>query len=402
MIFSLQKLFYKSLMLFLRVILKLVALPRPTVYAGTDSSLQLCNSIIQFGYKRVLIVTDKALHEMGLIDPVKERLGSANVIVTIYDGVEPNPTFAQVKGGLALVKSNQCDAILAFGGGSSIDAAKVISLAATNDMPPEKLVGTFKAKKPGLPLFAIPTTAGTGSEASIAAVISDPITHQKGIVGDPKTVPTAAALDPKIMLGLPPAITAATGMDALTHAIEAYLSTLATEESDSYALASAKLIFANLRKAYVEGSDIQAREGMAIASFYAALAFNQTALGYVHGIAHQFSAYYNTPHGLANAIVLPHVLDFQKDACEKRMANLALTLELGSESESVSALAQKFVNAIRELNNYLEIPSTLSSLKSVDIPRIAKAALKESHYNYAVPEYMNQKRCEILIAKMVA
>lgn len=402
MLFLLQTFFYKFMMLMMGVLLKIFPQPKPTIYCGPDSSLQLCGNMIQFGYKHILIVTDTMLHEMGLLDAVKAKFEAAGVRATIYDGVEPNPTFAQVHAGLKLAKENNCDAILTFGGGSSIDAAKVISIAATNTKTPEQLVGYFKAKNPGLPLFAVPTTAGTGSEVSLAAVISDPVTHEKGVVAEPKTVPVAAALDPSIMLGLPAPITAATGIDALTHAVEAYISTLATDETDAYAIASVKMIFENLKEAYNNGSNIEARESMALASCYAALAFNKALLGYVHGIAHQFGGLYNTPHGLANAIVLPHVLEYYRDASADRLADLALAVGVGKASESNSVLAQKFVDGVRQLNVDLAIPSTLDAIKVADIPAIAKAALKESHYNYPVPKYMNQAQCEALVGKMVS
>ncbi|CAA0093565.1 Alcohol dehydrogenase 2 [Zhongshania aliphaticivorans] len=402
MIFALQTLFYKTIIFFTGLLLKIVPVPKPMIYSGPDSSLQLCNNIIHFGYKSVIIVTDAMLHEMGLVDAIKDKLSAAGINVSVYDGVEPNPTFAQVHAGLELAKSNNCDAVLAFGGGSSIDAAKVISVAATNNKTPEALVGYFKAKKPGLPLYAVPSTAGTGSEVSVAAVISDPVTHKKGIIGDPKTVPVAAALDPNIMLGLPAPITAATGMDALTHAIEAYLATIASDESDAYALAAAKLIFENLPEVYSNGGNVSAREAMAVASCYAALAFNKTALGYVHGIAHQFSGHYNTPHGVANAIVLPTILDFQQDASEKRLAELAVATGQANASDSTAIQAKKFVAAVRQLSADLNIPSTLDALQTADIPAIAKAALKESHYGYAVPKYMNQQQCEALISKLVS
>jgi alcohol dehydrogenase len=402
MIFVLQTLFYKLLMLATGMLLKIVPLPKPTIYCGPGSSLQLCGNMIQFGYKHVLIVTDTILHEMGLLDAVKAKFENAGVRVTVYDGVEPNPTFAHVHAGLKLAKENSCDAILTFGGGSPIDTAKVISIAATNTKTPEQLVGYFKAKNPGLPLFAVPTTAGTGSEVSLGAVISDPVTHKKGFVAEPKTIPIAAALDPSVMLGLPAPITAATGVDALTHAVEAYISTLASDESDAYAIASVKMIFENLREAYNNGSNIEARESMALASCYASLALNKALLGYVHGIAHQFGGYYNTPHGLANAIVLPHVLDYSQDACIDRLSELAVAVKLGRDTESKSVLAQKFVDAVRQLNSDLNIPSTLDALNESDIPGIVKAALKESHYTYPVPKYMNQAQCEALVGKMVS
>lgn len=400
--FSLQVLFYKTLMFIIGLVAKAIPQPKPTLFCGPDSALQLTNTMIQFGYKRVLIVTDRVLHEMGLLDPIKEKLNDAGVEITVYDGVEPNPTFTQVHEGLKLAKDNQCDAILTVGGGSPIDTAKIISLSAVpGAKAPEKFVGLFKARKAGLPLFAVPTTAGTGSEVSVGAVISDPVTHEKGVIADPKTVPMAAALDPNLMLGLPAPITAATGMDALTHAVEAYISKLATEETDYYAMASVKLIFTNLRECYNNGSNVDARESMAIASFYAAVAFSKAFLGYVHGIAHQFGGHYNTPHGLANAIVLPHVLDYSQDACADRLAELAVAVELGSATEPNSVLAQKFVDAVREMNRDLGIPSTLDALKTEDISDIAKAALKEAHYTYPVPKYMDQVQCESLMRKMV-
>jgi len=399
--FGLQVFFYKLLMKTMKLLLKVVPQPKPTLYCGQDSSLQLATNIIQFGYQRVLIVTDKMLHEMGLLDPVKEKLTAAGVEVSVYDGVEPNPTFDQVHAGLKMAKDDRCDAILCFGGGSSIDAAKVIAVAISGKKAPEDLAGFFKVKGEVLPLFAIPTTAGTGSEVSVGAVISDPTTHQKAIVADPKTVPVAAALDPKIMLGLPAPITAATGMDALTHAIEAYISVIPTEETDKYAMASVKLIFDYLLEAYNNGANLEAREGMALASTYAAFAFNKAMLGYVHGIAHQFSGHYNTPHGLANAIVLPHVLDYSKGACAHRLAQLAVAVNLGAASESNGVLAQKFIDAVRQISREMSIPVTLEALRHEDVAAIAEAALKESHVTYAVPKYMNQAQCESLVRKMI-
>jgi alcohol dehydrogenase class IV len=395
--------FYKTIMFFLGLILKFVPLSKPMIYSGSGASLQLCNNIIHFGYKNVLIVTDAMLYKMGLLDAAIDRLKSNGVSVVVYDGVEPNPTFAQVDDGLNLARRNRCDAVLAFGGGSSIDAAKVISLAATSAKSPQALIGFLKSRQPGLPLYAVPTTAGTGSEVSIAAVISDPVTHQKGVIADPKSVPVAAALDPDLMLGLPGPITAATGMDALTHAIEAYLAAkMATDESDAYALAAARLIFENLREVYTNGGNVNAREAMAVASCYAALAFNRTGLGYVHGIAHQFGAHYNTPHGLANAIVLPYILDFQKDSCQTRLAALALATGQAVATEDPGIQASKFIAAVRQLGADLNIPATLDALETKDIPDIAQAALKESHYTYSIPKYMDQDQCEALISQMAS
>lgn len=380
----------------------ILPLPKPVIYCGPGSSKQLCCSVAQLGYCRILIVTDAALNQMGLLDDIKSLLLKAGVKYSIYDQVEPNPTFSQVEEGLNVALDNSCDAVLAFGGGSPIDAAKLISIAATNVKSPRQLVGYFKAKNKGLPIFAVPTTAGTGSEISIASVISDPVNHKKGIIVDTKIIPVAAALDPSLMLGLPPAITAATGIDVLTHAVEAFLSKIATKESDDYARASVRLVFQNLRRAYEQGQDVEAREAMAIASYYAAMAFNKAALGYAHGISHQFTSYYSTPHGLANAITLPYVLDFYKKSCTSKLAELAIIASIGDTTDSHESLALKFIAAVRDLNASLGIPQKLNSVRVGDIAGIAKDALRESHYNYAVPTYMSEGQCIDLIKNIAA
>jgi alcohol dehydrogenase class IV len=218
---------------------------------------------------------------------------------------------------------------------------------------------------------------------------------------DHRTLPLAAALDPDIMKGMPPYITAATGMDALTHAIEAYLATTANRKTDLYARSAVSMIFENLPKVYHKGNDLKAREQMALASFNAGFAFTQTLVGYVHGIAHQLGSQYGTPHGLANSLVLPHVLEFSKDAVEQRLAELAKEIGLGKKSTSTEALAQLFIDAVYALRKEVGIPDTLKDLQEKDIPALAKAALKETHSSYSVPKYMNQQECEQLIVKLL-
>ncbi|MEC8428268.1 MAG: iron-containing alcohol dehydrogenase, partial [Pseudomonadota bacterium] len=332
--FQLKVLFYKLVMVFTRLLVMLLPENKPTVFSGPGSSLQLADSMAQLGAKKVLVVTDKILVELGLIDPIKARLEEQGVEVAIFDGVEPDPSFKVVDAGLAALKQERADSLLAVGGGSSIDAAKVIALAAGNDKTPKQLEGKFKARKPALPLYAIPTTAGTGSEVTVAAVITDTELDQKCLVLDPKGVPLAAALDPEIMKGMPAPITAATGMDALTHAVEAYISRFAEARTDAYAVAAIRMIMSDLTKAYDDGSDIKARSSMALASYYAGMAFTKAFVGYVHAIAHQFGAKYHTPHGLANAIVLPHILEYSKPAVAHRLGELAIECGLGERSES--------------------------------------------------------------------
>jgi alcohol dehydrogenase class IV len=402
MLFPLKVQLYKGVAKAFKLAGAVVPFPKPTLFTGTDSSLELCDAIGQVGIKKLMIATDDVLVSIGLLDKIKARLEELNIEYVIYDGIRPDPTFDQVQKGLEVLKDNNCEAILAVGGGSPIDASKAIAAGATNDKPLEKLAGMFKVFKAPLPLFAIPTTAGTGSEVTIASVVSDSKTHKKALILDPKLVPMMAALDGSLMLGLPAAVTAATGMDALTHAIESYISTNASNETDAYGLAATRLIMENLETAVKDGSNLEARQNMAMASYYAGLAFTKAGVGYVHAIAHNFGANYSTPHGLANSIVLPHILDYSKDEVVDRLATLAEVSGLKQGRESNAELAEKLIARIRQMLKSFDIPEQLSDLKTGDIPDIAKSALQEAHYNYAVPKYMDQKVCEDLLNKMVA
>jgi alcohol dehydrogenase len=402
MLFSIQKILYRGIAVVTRVLGKVIPQKKPLMFIGPGASEHMCVAAAQFGVKKMLIVTDEVLVKIGVHRRMIETLRENGVQSVIYDGVEPDPTYRHVEEGLAVLREHQCDAVLAIGGGSPIDTAKVISALAVNERPIEKLAGFFKVKNACLPLYAVPTTAGSGSEVTIAAVVSDPVTHKKNQVIDPKLVPVMAALDPLLMTGLPPHVTAATGMDALTHAVEAYLSVNATAETDRYALAATKLIFANLTTAYKNGGDVQARQAMAMASFYAGSAFTKASLGYVHAIAHQFGGRYHTPHGLANAIVLPHILDYTRDATSRRMARLAEASGVGIPADTDVELADKFIASVLELQADLGIPTSLDSLQASDIPEIASDALKEAHYNFPIPKFMNQAQCEGLLRKMLS
>ncbi len=385
----------------LKIIGKMINTPKPILFVGEKSSLALCSAIAQRGTKKVLLVTDAMLVELGVIDKIKAKLTECNIDFIIYDGIKPDPTNDQVEEGFRLLKENHCEAVLVVGGGSPIDASKVISALSTNHIPIQKMAGWFKLKHPCLPLYAIPTTAGSGSEVTIAAVVSDPVSFKKSSIVDPKLVPVMAALDGTLMTGIPPAITAATGMDALTHAIEAYISLHATPETDQDALAAIQLIIKNLPKAFSDGGDLTARENMALASCYAGMAFTKANVGYVHAISHNFGAYYHTPHGLANAIALPYILEYSKDACSDRLAQLAKACNLPIDNRSTLEQAEAFIKHIREMNKALNIPSKLADLKREDIPGIAKSALEEAHYTFPVPKYMNQSTCEAILHKML-
>ncbi|NNM21688.1 MAG: iron-containing alcohol dehydrogenase [Gammaproteobacteria bacterium] len=399
--FSAQTAAYKAKMKVLKTTAKILPFPKPTLFSGPGSSLELCEAIAQVGTSRLLIVTDAMLVEIGLLADIQQRLTELGVDFIVYDGVKPDPTVAQIEAGLTMLQDNDCEAILAFGGGSSIDAAKVIAARATNNKPVRKMEGLFRIFHAPMPLYAIPTTAGTGSEVTVAAVVSDPERQSKSAIMDPKLVPAMAALDGSLMTGLPPAITAATGMDALTHAVEAYLSVNALPDTDSYALAATRLIMEYLPVVMEDGQNIKARQHMAMASYYAALAFTRAGVGYVHAIAHNFGAYYHTPHGMANAIVMPYVLDYSKPACTSRLAKLGDASGLRQDGDTDAVLADRFIAHIRSLNARFGIPEKLDALRAEDIPAITRAALKEAHSTYAVPRYMDRPTCESLIRQIM-
>jgi len=395
--FSLRVKGYKGLMNAYFLLTKIVTLPKPSLFTGPGSSTQLCDTIGQMGIERVLIVTDKVLLGLGLLDKMKAALTAQGVAYEIYDGILPDPTNEQVDAGYEILKNTGCTAVLAVGGGSSIDAAKVIAARGTNAKTVAQLTGILKVWRPPLPLFAVPTTAGTGSECTAAAVISHPETGYKQIIADPKLVPVMAALDGALMTGLPRSVTAATGIDALTHAVEAYISAWACTETDNYAIAAVRLIMENLPKVMADGSDLVARQNMAQAAYFGGAAFVRAGVGYVHTISHSFGKHYHTPHGLANAIALPKVLEFYQDTCGKRLAELAVVSRLGDATMGEQELAQIFIDHIKGMLVEFGIPERLEDFKRADIPVVAKEALDEAHFNCAVPKYMTDDQCKEIL-----
>ncbi|MGQ0696932.1 MAG: iron-containing alcohol dehydrogenase [Panacagrimonas sp.] len=400
--FPFKVFFFKLWQFILKWATKVLTFRTPELFNGPGSSLQLCEHIAtKTDVRNLLIVTDSVLVKIGLLKPMQEKLQQLGVHYVVYDGVQPNPTIEQIETGLAMLKREGCTAILAIGGGSSIDAAKVIAARARNPHKIVHMAGLMRVIFRPMPLYAVPTTAGTGSEVTIAAVVSDPSTTRKFAIMDPKLVPIAAALDGALMTGLPAPITAATGMDALTHAVEAYISRNWTPQTDAEALEATRLIMQNLPTAVKNPTDVNARQNMALASFKAGVAFTTAGVGYVHAIAHNFGAYYHVPHGLANAIVLPRVLDFSKFDCRARLAKLAEVSGLAKGGESDAELADAFIRHVRALNAEFGIPTQVDKLRSEDIPAITDKALSEAHMFYAVPRYMDKPECEAFIRQML-
>ena len=383
------------------LVTRFIPIPQPTLLVGPGSSGRLGQAVAGFGHEKILIVTDSVISKLGLLKPLTDALTAGGAQFVVFDEITPDAPIPLVERGIAFYKEHGCDAIVAFGGGSSMDASKAIAVAISNPKPLRQLAGYLKGLRSPVKIYAVPTTAGTGSEVTVAAVISDPEKHAKLVIVDPRMVPKMAALDPCLMTGLPPHITAATGIDALTHAIEAYIGNWTTPYSDGMALSAVGLIFENLRTAYTNGKNLEAREKMALASTYAGFAFTRANVGYVHAIAHQFGGLYHTPHGLANAIMLPHVLKYSRPAIIVRLAQLAVRAKVGTEDEPSSVLAQKFLDAVDQLNQDLGIPTYLEALQESDIPALAKAACFEAHTGYPVPRYMSQTQCEALIRQVL-
>lgn len=385
-------------------ILPRLDIPTPLSFVGADSSLALCRMMASSGLQRVLVVTDKALLSLGLADTMLATLKNAGVAVEIFSDVEPDPGFEVVLAGIDRLKAFGANAVLAIGGGSPIDCAKAINLCHANDCHPRQLAGLWlyaRARKPGLPFYAVPTTAGTGSEVTMAAVISDKQAGVKLSIIDPRLLPIGIALDPKLTLGLPAGVTAATGMDALTHAVESYVSALAYPETESWGVAATRLILGNLEQAHRDGSGMAAREAMLLGSYLGGMAFTRAGVGYVHAIAHQFGALYHLPHGLANAILLPFVLEASRPNCDQRLAQLARLVNLPCEADDDETLATAFIERIRQLNAAMAIPTMVEALREADFDRIIDAAFAEAHGTYGVPRYFEWHDAFTLLRRLL-
>jgi len=370
-------------------------------FSGAGSSSQLGKHIARTGVDKVLVVTDKVLRELGVVDKVVEALVESGVDLAYYDGVLPDPTYEQVAEGVEVLKAHGSQVVLAIGGGSSIDAAKIISASAGSSEHPKEWVGFGKIKHEVLKIYAVPTTSGTGSEATAGAVISDSKTHEKGIIAMSCLLPSAVALDPELIVGLPPHITAATGMDALTHGIEAYIGIWERGTRLEYGSAAVKLIFEHLANAFHDGSNLAAREGLSMGAYYGGIAINQVNVGNVHAIAHQLGGKYGIPHGLANAMVLPDVLDFCREESQERLAELAALVGIGSKGDDTAQLAHRFIQAVRDLRTEVGILEYSEKIKEEDFDELCAAAMAEGAM-YPVPRLLDKESTLTILRKLVA
>lgn len=349
-------------------------------FMGIGSASEAGGQAKALGATKALLVTDKGITATGMADTIKKQVEAAGVEVVIFDGAEPNPTDLNVAAGLDAYRANRCDSIITLGGGSSHDCGKGVGLVIGSGGKIRDFEGVNKSTKPMPPFIAINTTAGTGSEMTRFCIITNTDTHVKMAIVDWRCTPNVAINDPLLMVGMPAGLTAATGMDALTHSVEAYVSTIATPITDACALKAIELIAGYLTKAVANGNDLEARDMMAYAEYLAGMAFNNASLGYVHSMAHQLGGFYNLPHGVCNAILLPSVSQYNMIAAPQRFADIAVALGENVTGLSVTEAAQKAIDRIKSLSASIGIPVGLKALnvKESDLKVMAENAKKDA------------------------
>ena len=398
---QLKKAYYRTFQFLMKYAMFIFDWSEPELLEGPGAVKRLPALIKSKGINKVLVVTDQGLMGLHLLDGLFEKLDEAGVAYVVYDGTQPNPTINNIEDARQMYLDNGCEAVVAFGGGSPMDCAKGAAARVTNPKTSvRQMRGTLRVWHRPAIIFAVPTTAGTGSEVTVAAVVSDPETHEKNPINDPKLRPKYAVLDPELTVGLPPHITSTTGMDALTHAVEAYIGKSNVRSTEMYAEKATKMILSTIEKVYENGKDVEARGTMLKASFYAGMAFTRAYVGYVHAIGHNLGGMYGIPHGLAMSVILPYVLEYYGAAAHFRLARLAEmtgTCTIGSDAVK----AEAFIARIRELNRKMNIPDGFEQIKEEDLPILVKRALKEANPLYPVPKIMNEADCEAVIRRLM-
>lgn len=401
MLWTLKKIWYRVFQFVLTSAMYLMPWRQPELITGAGSIKQLPALIRKKGIQHVLIVTDAVLHRIGLLNSLFAACDEAGLAYTLFDGAEPNPSIENIEDARKLYLENKCQGMIAFGGGSSMDCAKA---AGARIAKPRQSVaqmgGTLRVLKRIPTIFAVPTTAGTGSETTIAAVVTDRATHHKYAIQDLCLIPRYAVLDPELTVGLPPHITSTTGMDALTHAVEAYTNLFAPKSTDRLAEQAVQLIFDNLENVYRDGTDLAARYNMQLASFYGGAAFTRACVGYVHGVAHTLGGLYGTPHGLANAVILPYVMEEFGPAVYHKLARLAEIVHIQGKDDEEKAKA--FLREIRRMNTDMKIQDKFDFIQDADIPQMIQWAMKEANPIYPVPVLWHEPEFQALIARIRA
>ena len=365
---------------------------KPQIYENTAGILPL---LCRRNIGAVLLITDPVLRNSGITAPLEELLRAHNIRCTVYDKTCPNPTVRNVEEARALYVEQACQALIAFGGGSSMDCAKAVGARVVYpNRSLDQLKGLLRVWRRLPPLIAIPTTAGTGSEVTVTAVITDSEKKHKYTMNNFTFIPPYAVLDPEVTFTMPPSVTATTGMDALTHAVEAYIGGSTSKETRALALETVKLVFENIETAYRDGSNRPARTNMLYAAHKAGIAFSKSYVGYIHAVAHSLGGQYNIPHGLANSVLMPVVLEAYGEAAHKKLHELGVAAGVTDDRASHREGAEKFIQAIRNLNRRLNIPATLPGIRKEDIPQMARHAAKEANPLYPVPVLMDAGELE--------
>lgn len=387
-----QKVFCRTFQSVFRLAIPLLPYREPEVL---DSVAQVPAALQKRSIQRVMIVTDGFLHLSGALQPLKAALEHSSVQYSIYDETIPNPTVWNVESARERYLKEGCQGLIGFGGGSAIDCAKAVGTRIARPKKPiAKMRGILQIMKRIPFLIAIPTTAGTGSETTVTTVITDDENYHKFPISDFPLIPRMAVLDPENTRSLPQHLTATTGMDALTHAIEAYIGRSTTKASRTDALLAARLIAENLEAAYAHGDDMAARKNMLTAAFRAGHAFSVSYVGYCHAVAHSLGGQYHIPHGLANAVLLPYVLEAYGASVHKRLKNIAIAMSIADDKTPAGEAAQALIRKLRDMNRRMGIPAKLQGIRAEDIPRLARLAAKEANPLYPVPLLMNSKELE--------
>ena len=381
-----------------RVMLPLLPYRQPKILKTDDDVVAVLQ---EKGIETVLLVTDKGIRGLGLTKELEDKIVASGVKLCVYDGTVPNPTTQNVAEALTIYNDNNCAGLIAFGGGSVMDCAKAVGARVARPKKSlKKMKGVLKVRKKIPTLIAVPTTAGTGSETTLAAVITDSETRHKYAINDFPLIPSYALLKPELTVGLPKHITSTTGMDALTHAVEAYIGRSTTKQTRACALSATKAIMDNLVDVYNDGKQLEKREILLKAAYDAGLAFTRSYVGYVHAIAHSLGGKYNVAHGLANAIILPYVLKEYGKKIYKKLWKMGLYVGLFDKNTSKEEGAKLFIEKIEEMNAQMNIPKKIAEIKVEDISELAYTAAKEGNPLYPVPKLLDADQLEYIYYKI--
>ena len=389
-----KKMYCRIFQFCFKVAIPMLPYYNPTILAKIDDIPEV---LAKKKIKNLMLVTDKGVRSFGITQHLENILVENNINLTVYDDVVSNPTIANVEMARELYLNNKCEALIGFGGGSAIDCAKAVGARIANPKKSiQDMAGILRVFKKIPLLIAIPTTAGTGTETTVASLITDSKTKHKYMISDFPLIPKYTVLDPETTRTLPKNITANSGVDVLVHAVEAYIGNSTTKRTREQALEATKLVFQNLKRAYDNGDDMNARENMLWASYLAGCAFTVSYVGYCHAVAHSLGGMYNTPHGLANAVIIPYVLEAYGDKIYKQLKDLAISAGLAKENTPEEQAAKSFINSIKILNKSLNIGTKLPELQIKDIKVLAENASKEANPIYPVPVLMDENELQQL------